>query len=147
MIRSLTLRFVMDCCSRVIRRKIKFRRAFIYENRYIILRKDYCLLRSPAILRYVIRNTVGMRNVLTFTGSECLTACIVKYRNSVRDNSIDRNSETIRASDTKQTATGSTLNALQRSITNGKSSTCAKWALFLWVLLGTARMPHRYSLA
>ena len=73
-----------------------------------------------------------MRNVLTFTGSECLTACIVKYRNSVRDNSIDRNSETIWASDTKQTATGSTLNALQRSITNGKSSTCAKWALFLY---------------
>ena len=48
----------------------------IYENRYIILQKDYCLLRSPAILKYVIRNTVGMRNVLTFTGSECLTACI-----------------------------------------------------------------------
>ena len=37
---------------------------------------------------------------------------VYELRNSVRDNSIDRNSETILASDAKQTATGSTLNAL-----------------------------------
>ena len=96
------------------------------------LTKGYCLLWSPTILKYVTHNTVGMRNVLTFTGSECLTACILKYRNSIWHNSIDRNSETILASDAKQTAKGSTLNALQRSITNGKSSTCVKWALFLY---------------
>ena len=74
--------FVMDHSSRVIRRKIKFQRACIYENRYIISQKD-CLLQSPAILKYDICNTVGMQNVLTFTGSECLTACILKYWNSV----------------------------------------------------------------
>ena len=51
---------------------------------------------------------VGMRNVFTFTGSECLTACILKLRNSVRDNSINHTSKTILASDAKQTPTGST---------------------------------------
>ena len=90
-------------------------------------KNNYCLLRSPAILKYVIGNTVGMQNGLTFTGSECLMACILKLLNSIGDNSIEHNTETILASDAKQTATGSTLTNYTPMTPFGISTVNSHW--------------------
>ena len=46
-------------------------------------------------LKYVIHTMFGKWNGLNFTESESLTACILTLQNTVRKNSIDRNSETM----------------------------------------------------